>query len=63
MASMSTNEMIGCAAMLLAAVVLHLAPRWFRQAFFVIVFGSGLLAAAAGFGGSMADAAVARLFG
>jgi hypothetical protein len=63
MAGMFTNQMIGCAALLLAAAILHLAPKWFRKGFFFVVLGSGLLAAAAGFGGSFAEAAAARIFG
>jgi hypothetical protein len=57
------QQVIACAALLLAAAMLHLAPKWVRQSFVVVVFSCGLLAAAAGFGGSLAQAAAARLFG
>lgn len=56
------EQIIGCAALLLAAQVLRLSPI-IRCAFFVIVFGCGLLAVTGGLASSFADAAVTRLFG
>jgi hypothetical protein len=63
MAPIFTNQVIGCAAILLAGAILQLAPRWFRLGFVVVVFSAGMLAAAAGFGASLGDTAVGRLFG
>jgi hypothetical protein len=57
------DQIIGCAALLLAAAILRLSPSWVRRAFFIIVFGSGLLAATGGYATSLADAAVGALFG
>jgi hypothetical protein len=58
-----SDQVIGCAALLLAAAILRLSPSWVRYAFFIVVFGCGVLAVAGGFATSFAGAAVARLFG
>lgn len=58
-----SNQLVACSALLLAAVILRLSPSWVRRAFFIVVFGCGLLAVAGGFATSMADAAVSALFG
>ena len=47
MAEIYTNPVIACASILLAAVILGLAPGW-RRSFFAVVFGSGALATVAG---------------
>jgi len=63
MAAIFTGEINACAALLIAAALLELTPKWFRWGFVVIVFGIGMLAAVAGFGTALADTAVSRLFG
>lgn len=59
----SHNEIIACVALLLAATILRLSPSYVRLAFFIIVFGTGLLAAVASISSSIAGVAVERLFG
>ena len=44
-----SNEMIACAAILLALIILSCLPRDVRRALFVVTAGAGLLAAAARF--------------
>lgn len=56
------ERIIGCVALLLAAQVLRLSPI-IRCAFFIIVFGCGVLAVTGSLASSFADAAVTRLFG
>jgi hypothetical protein len=56
------DQVIGCAALLLAAAILRLSPNWVRWAFFIVVLGCGVLAITGGLATSLADAAVARLF-
>ena len=59
----SHNQIIACAAMLLAATILRLSPSYVRKAFFVLVFATGLLAAVASIADTAASAAVLSLFG
>ncbi|HZK90683.1 MAG TPA: hypothetical protein VFC56_11095 [Stellaceae bacterium] len=61
--SYSHNQIIACAAILLAATILRLSPSYLRKAFFVLMFGTGLLAAVASIADTFANAAVASLFG
>ena len=63
MLSATFNEqIIGCAALLLATVILRFSSTWFRCAFFIVVFGCGVLAVASDLATSLGDAAVERLF-
>jgi len=57
------HELIACAAILLAAVILGFAPPYVRRAFFIIVFATGLLAWVANVADGFAGVAVFRLFG
>jgi hypothetical protein len=57
------SQVIACAAMLIAAAILHLSPSFVRKAFFIVMFGTGMLAAVASLADSAASAAVAALFG
>jgi hypothetical protein len=57
------NELIACAAILLAGTILGLAPGYLRKAFFILVFGAGLMAWVANIAEAFAAAAVVSLFG
>jgi hypothetical protein len=57
------NEVIACVAMLIAATILRLSPSYVRKAFFIVMFGTGVLAAVASFADTAAAAAVESLFG
>jgi hypothetical protein len=56
-------QMIACAAILIAAIILNCLPRDVRRALFVVIVGAGALAAIAGFANVAAAEAVSRLFG
>ncbi|MBV8777537.1 MAG: hypothetical protein JO032_01230 [Alphaproteobacteria bacterium] len=57
------NQILACAAILIAGLVLRLSPSYVRAAFFIVIFGTGLLAAMATLADSAASAAVMSLFG
>jgi hypothetical protein len=57
------QQLLACAAILLAVVLFQLLPSSVRKAFFIVMFSTGMLAAAAGIATSAADAAVLSLFG
>ena len=57
------SEVIACIAILIAATILRLSPSYVRKAFFVVVFGTGLLAAVASLSDNVASIVVASLFG
>ena len=57
------NEVIACIAMLIAATILRLSPSYVRKAFFIVMLGTGLLAAVASWSDSAAGIVVASLFG
>jgi hypothetical protein len=53
------SQLIACAAILLAAVIFRRLSTGVKLALFIGVFGTGILAAVAGF----ANSAMARIFG
>jgi hypothetical protein len=57
------QQLIACAAILLAVILFQLLPSYVRKAFFIVMFGTGMLAAVAGIADSAANAAVLALFG
>lgn len=58
-----TDQIITCAAILLAVVLIRLLPSYARKALFIVMFGTGVLAFVAGFADTFANAAVSSLFG
>jgi hypothetical protein len=44
-----TYQMIACAAILIAVIILNCLPKDVRRAMFVVISGAGMLAAVAGF--------------
>jgi hypothetical protein len=58
-----SGQMISCAAILIAAIILNCLPREIRRALFVVLFGVGALSAIASFADIAAVEAVTRLFG
>jgi uncharacterized membrane protein len=63
MAPEYSHEIIACAAILIAALVMNYLPREVRRALFVLVFGTGALAAVAGIANAAGIETVAHLFG
>jgi hypothetical protein len=57
------HELIACAATLLAGTLLGMAPSYWRKAFFVLMFGTGLMAWIASIADAFGGAAVISLFG
>jgi hypothetical protein len=44
-----TDQMIACAAILIAVIILNCLPKDLRRVMFVVISGAGMLAAVAGF--------------
>jgi hypothetical protein len=57
------NEVIGCIAILIAMIILRSGSTAVRTAFFIVMFGTGVLAALASFADNAAGFAVSSLFG
>lgn len=57
------NELVACAAILTAATILNWLPSDIRRPLFVLIFGTGALAAVAGLANAFGLEAVSRLFG
>jgi hypothetical protein len=49
METIYTDQMIACAAILIAAIILKCMPKDVRRPMFVAISGAGMLAAVAGF--------------
>jgi hypothetical protein len=58
-----SGQIISCAAILIAAIILNCLSREIRRVLFVLVFGAGALSAIASFADGVANEAVSRLFG
>lgn len=58
-----THEIVACASILIAATILNRLPTDIRRALFVVLFGTGMLAAVASMANAVGNEAVSRLFG
>jgi hypothetical protein len=57
------EQIISCAALLLAAILIRLLPSFVRRALFIVMFATGVMAFIVGAASDFGNAAVVRLFG
>jgi hypothetical protein len=58
-----SEQIIACAALLLAAILIQALPSFMRKTLFVVLFGTGVLAFVAGIATDFGTDAVTLLFG